>query len=288
VGDKAWKDYEASVDVCIPDKGFAGLYGRIDSAMSRYMPGGYGLMLDSAGTWQLKDTIFLLESGKVAITPGTWHNLKLRFSGVHVIAEIDGQAVCTVMDDFHATGAVALAGSYSSVEFDNLTIEPFKGHKPESAAGWDNLALGKKATAASQAGEGNNAVKATDGNHATGWSPAAGKTAGEWLQVDFGEDTTFDRVIVDQHVLGFGYAGGITGYKIQCWSDGAWKDIAAGKNMNMRQTDDFAPVTGRKVRLLITACSEKTCVYEFKAYRRHTVNDSLRPAARDLTQPAPR
>ena len=101
-----------------------------------------------------------------------------------------------------------------------------------------NLALGKTTTASSQAGEGNDAGKATDGRHATGRLPAAGKTADEWLEVDFGEAVTFDRVIVDQHVLGFGYAGGISSYKIQCWSEGSWKDVAIGKNMNMRQTDD--------------------------------------------------
>lgn len=267
VGDKAWKDYEVSVNVRVPDKGFAAVYGRIDAAMSRTMPGGYGLTLDSTGTWQLKDTIVVLESGKIDVTPGSWRNLKLRFSGVNVIVAIDGKTVCSVMDDFHPTGAVAVASSYDQVEFDNFTVKQFEGSKPEPVAGWGNLALGKKATASSQVGNDNNASKASDGNHASGWSPAGGKKTGEWLEVDFGKDVTFDRTIIDQHTICFGYAGGITSYKIQYWAGGQWKDAVVRKSMIIRQTDDFAAVTASKVRLLIDACADKTCVYEFKVYR---------------------
>lgn len=266
MGDKAWKDYEVSVDVQVPDKAFAAVYGRIDAAMSRTMPGGYGLTLDSAGAWLLKDTTTVLQSGKVSVTPGSWHNLKLRFSGDQIIAAINGSTVCSVMDDFHPMGAVAVASSYGYVEFDNFTVKPFAGAKPEPFAGWGNLALDKKVTASSQLGNDNTAAKATDGNHATGWSPQAGKTSGEWLEVDFGKDVTFDRTILDQHTMSFGYAGGITGYKIQHWDGAGWKDAVVGKTAAIRQTDEFPAATARKVRLLITACADKTCIYEFKVY----------------------
>ena len=130
VGDKAWKNYEVSVDTRVPDKAFAAVYGRIDAAMSRTMPGGYGLFLDSAGGWQLKDTIAVLKSGKVDVAPDSWHNLMLSFSGDQIVAAIDGNIVCSVMDDFHPMGAVAVASSYSHVEFDNFTVKPFQGDRP--------------------------------------------------------------------------------------------------------------------------------------------------------------
>jgi hypothetical protein len=34
--------------------------------------------------------------------------------------------------------------------------------------------------------------------------------------------------------------------------------------------DDFAPVTARKVRLLITAGGENSCIYEFQVFRYKT------------------
>ncbi len=268
VGDKAWADYQISVDARIPDKQFAAVYGRIDAPMSRFVPGGYGLKLDSTGAWQLMDTLAVLASGKVNVQPGSWHNLMLVFSGARVIGAIDGKTVCDVMDDFHPTGAVALAGSYAPVEFDNLAVTALKGSPPGSADKLENLALGKKITASSEAGAENIAAKATDGRHDTGWCPAPGKTAGEWLEVDFGQEVSFDRTVVDQHTISFGYAGGIGGYKIQYWDGTAWKDAVVRTAMAIRQTDDFAAVTATKVRLLIAGSADKTCVYEFKAYRR--------------------
>ncbi len=266
VGDKAWTDYQVSVDVRIPDKQFAAVYGRVDAPMSRFVPGGYGLKLDSSGTWHLTDTLAVLASGKVNVQLGSWHKLTLAFRGVHAIGEIDGKTVCDVMDDFHPTGAVALAGSYGPVDFDNLAVTRLEASVPESTDKLENHALGKQTTASSASGNENNAAKATDGLHMTGWCPAAGKTADEWLQVDLGAKVSFNRTLVDQHVISFGYAGGIRGYKIQYWDGATWKDAIARDSMAIRQTDDFAPVTAARVRLLITTCADKSCVYEFKVY----------------------
>jgi hypothetical protein len=33
--------------------------------------------------------------------------------------------------------------------------------------------------------------------------------------------------------------------------------------------DDFTSVTARRVRLLVTACGETSCVYEFQVFRRN-------------------
>ena len=266
IGDAAWKDYEVSVDVHVEGKSYGKLYGRIDDALTRGTPGGYSLTIEGTGAWQLKEVTTVLESGEVKPAADSWHSLKLRFKGSHVIAVIDGVTVCSIMDDFHHNGAVALGSSYDYVEFDNFSVRPFKGRTPEPIAQWENLALGKKATASKQLNGDYSAEKATDGSHASGWCPDAGKVAGEWLEVDLGGEMTFDRTIIDQHNPGR-YAGGIGAYKIQYWNGRDWKNLVIGKRIAVRQTDDFTPVTARKVRLLITAGGENSCVYEFQLFR---------------------
>ena len=267
IGDTAWEDYEVSVDVHVDGKSYAKLYGRIDDALTRGTPGGYSLTIDGTGEWQLMEVTTVLESGKVKPTDDSWHSVKLRFAGSHVIAVIDGVTVCGIMDDFHTNGAVALGCSYDHVEFDNFSVKPFKGVKPKPMAQWENLALGKKAAASRQLDADHSATKAIDGSHATGWCPDAGKVAGEWLEVDFGRDVTFDRTTVDQHRVGQ-YAECIGSYKIQYWNGQDWKDLVVGKSMAMRQTNDFSPVTAGKARLLITEGGEYTCVYEFQCFSR--------------------
>jgi len=185
-----------------------------------------------------------------------------------VIAVIDGHDVCSIVDDFHPNGAVALASSYDRVEFDNLTIDRFKGRAPEPAAEFENLALGTKVIASSQSDSDHTADKAVDGNHATGW--CSGKTADQWLEVDFGSELTFSRTVVDQHRPTLLAGGGdVAGYKIQYWEGDGWKDAAIGANMALlRHTDDFAPVTARRLRLFLAACGEHSTVYEFQVFRR--------------------
>lgn len=269
VGNAAWNDYETSVDVHLGEKGFAGIYGRIDDPLTKYMPGGYGLFIDNTGAWQLKDTTTLIESGKVKLLPDAWHNLKLKFIGSHVIAVIDGNVMCSIMDDFHLNGVVALASSYDCIEFDNLSIKPYKGHAPKPTVQWENLALGKKVIASKELNADHSAAKVVDGSHTSGWCPGESKSSDEWLEIDFGKETTFDRTIIDQHKLGQS-AGGITSYKIQYWNGSNWKDAFNGSSMAMRQMDDFPQVTANKVRLLITECSENSGVYEFQVYQHKT------------------
>jgi hypothetical protein len=184
-----------------------------------------------------------------------------------VIAAIDGETVCTTMDDFHPHGAVALASSYDYVDFDNLRVKRFSGRPPPPAPEWQNLALSKPAKASSQSRGDRNAGKAVDGSHATGWCP--GKTTNQWLEVDFGREQTFDRVTLDQHKPNPWASGGdITSYKIQYWAGADWKDAFVGGSLTPRRhSDHFPPVTSRKVRLLLVACGENSIVWEFQVFR---------------------
>jgi hypothetical protein len=84
-----------------------------------------------------------------------------------------------------------------------------------------DLALHKRATASGD--DGNPASNAVDGNPRTRWSSRY--QDGEWIQVDLGDNTTFDRVAIAWEQA---YA---RAYRIQVSSDGSsWTDIKTVDN----------------------------------------------------------
>jgi hypothetical protein len=265
-----WKDYEVSVDVHVGNKGFAGVYGRLNDVATWPAPGGYGLIIDNTGAWKLKNMNSVLESGKVDGDSDSWHNLKLRFKGIHVIGVIDGHTVCHITDGFRPKGPAGLVSGFNAAEFDNFSVKPFKRREPKPVPAYENLALGAKATASSQLRPDAGPEKVIDGDHKTGWCHTAHQSSDEWLEIDLGKDVTFDRTLVDQH-LNDEHAAFIKDYKIQYWDGADWKDAYTGSDMTSCQVDSFPQVTARKVRLLITSMNDNNndsgCVYEFQVYR---------------------
>lgn len=126
IGDIGWTDYEVSADVRIETTGLAGICGRIDNPLGGSMPGGYALTIDNAGNWQVKDTTATADSGMISLTPGSWHNLKLRFGGTTGIALIDGQIVSIFLANAHPKGAAGLVSSYNYTDYDNFSVKPYQ------------------------------------------------------------------------------------------------------------------------------------------------------------------
>lgn len=130
----------------------------------------------------------------------------------------------------------------------------------------NNLALGKTATASSIWGAGYEAGKGNDGNLTTRWNAATGTGANEWLEINFGTNTTFNKTIISQAY------NRITGYKIQYWNGSSWVDAYTGGVMGTNpKTDTFTAVTGSKVRLYVTSAQpdfSNTCptIWEFEVY----------------------
>jgi hypothetical protein len=116
---------------------------------------------------------------------------------------------------------------------------------------------------------GHEAALACDGDPNTRWNARDGSRTNQWLEVDFGTEQTFDRVTLDQHKPNPWASGGdITGYKIQYWGGADWKDAFVGGSLTARRhSDDFPPVTSRKVRLLLAACGAHSVVWEFQVFR---------------------
>lgn len=113
----------------------------------------------------------------------------------------------------------------------------------------ENLALGKTYTASSvyENNPDRAAEKAFDETSMTSWNAGKGTSAGEWLEVDFGTETTFNKVILKAML------DRVTGYKLQYWDGVAWKNILFGTKIYPQVCDTFAPVTSQKLRIYINS-----------------------------------
>ena len=117
-----------------------------------------------------------------------------------------------------SSGMAGLGSGWNCAEFDNFAFGPSR--RPRLV----NLAHGKKARASSQWSDEYAAARAFDGDGNTRWNAAAGKTAGEWLEVDFGRRLRFNLVSVRQ------FDTRIARYRIQV-ADG---DCVAGCGIGRR------------------------------------------------------
>ena len=123
-----------------------------------------------------------------------------------------------------------------------------------------SLAEGKKATASSTWGPGYEAAKAFDGDDGTRWGAAKDSRSG-WLEVDLGQETAFNRAVIDEHQ----YAR--TEAFVLEYKDGdAWKESARGARIGDRLELKFAPVKARVVRLNILKASEVPTIWEFQLF----------------------
>lgn len=127
-----------------------------------------------------------------------------------------------------------------------------------------NLALEKSYSSSSFYQADQVAGKAFDGYSITNWQAASGRFAGEWLEVDFGGNTTFDTAALTE------YGNRTTGYRIEYWNGTSWitayTGTTIGPDSNTVKTVTFAPVTGSKARLYFTSGSSQPIIYEFKLY----------------------
>jgi F5/8 type C domain len=119
-------------------------------------------------------------------------------------------------------------------------------HPLRSQPPLEDLARGKPTIASSQWSEEFSAAKADDGNLSTRWNAAEGKAAGEWLEIDLGRPTRFQRTVIRQ------FGERITRYKIQYWNGNRnqWREAFTGP-MGAVQRDRFPAVIGSKVSLLV-------------------------------------
>ncbi|MWV45354.1 carbohydrate-binding protein [Paenibacillus sp. HJL G12] len=146
---------------------------------------------------------------------------------------------------------------------DEVIVLDVEGYPASGTHAAINLAAGKAASASDEYSSDYVAGKAVDGDGNSRWATKDGLTP-YWLEVDLGESTTFNKIVVDE----YGHRTG--NYKIQYGDGTEWKDAYTGNGLNSGQEILFTPVTGTKVRLYITSLSvtdpHGPSIFEFKVY----------------------
>ena len=262
LGSKAWQNYAVSVDARIEGGGTVSLYGRVSGAAQNSSPlAGYRLTISNDGRWTLSSGAAPLAEGRAAFDPRAWHTLKLTMAGPQITASLDGADLAAAVNFAHANGMAGLGTGWNCAEFDNFALAPVAGPRLV------NLALGKKARASSQWSEQYAAAYAFDGDGNTRWNSALGKTAGEWLEVDFGRPERFSLVSVRQ------FDTRIARYRLQVPDGGGWRDMAAGDARGrLNWVSRFAPVEAGKLRLLVESTrgnhpeNDTPSIYEIQVY----------------------
>jgi len=125
--------------------------------------------------------------------------------------------------------------------------------------------LGKPYVVMSNFGKGvtHDAEAAFDGEMYSYWQATPGSYAGEWLEVDFGANTTFDKAIIAEK------DGHTSGYDIRYWNSSQWLNACTGTMIGSGKsptTVTFVPVTGSKARLFFLSGTKQPQVCEFQLY----------------------
>ncbi len=125
-----------------------------------------------------------------------------------------------------------------------------------------NLAQGKAVVASSEA-DGHAAGAIVDGDDATYWTPADGVTQAS-LEIDLGEPTTFDRVML-QEMISTGQR--VEKFKLEAWDGDSWNEIAQGTTIGYKRLLRIPLTTASKVRLTIDEARDCPTIREFGLFK---------------------
>jgi hypothetical protein len=127
-----------------------------------------------------------------------------------------------------------------------------------------NYAYGKTYSSSSEFAASQSAKLAFDGSIRTNWQAAAGQFANEWLEVNLGAMTTFNKANLSE------FGNRTTGYRVEYWNGSSWQTAYTGTTIGSVAasplTVTFAPVTGSKARIYFTGGSSQPIIYEFGIY----------------------
>jgi alpha-L-fucosidase len=125
-----------------------------------------------------------------------------------------------------------------------------------------SLATGAAATASNvyQNQSDYDAAKAVDGNLQTRWATDAG-THQAWLELDLGSVKTFSRVVINEAL------DRVQSFQLQWFDGSAWQTFWTGTTLGNQWSQNFPPVTARRVRLNILDASDGPTVWEFQIFQ---------------------
>ncbi|HLA83280.1 MAG TPA: alpha-L-fucosidase, partial [Thermoguttaceae bacterium] len=236
--------------------------------------------LKEMGEWLKKNGQSIYDTRGGPFVAGQWGGSTYRDSTVYVHV-LDGGAkpiVLPPMDKKILSHEVLTGGKATVVQTDDsitLTLDPSARNDVDTIVALtldapaadakvghlasESVAAGKKATASNVY---QNEVReygpeqAFDDDPATRWATDAGtKTA--WLEVDLGEPTTIDRVMIDE-----AYGHRVRRFELSVDADGTWKTVVQGRQLGEQFTAQFAPVATQKVRLNILDAADGPTITE--------------------------
>lgn len=144
-----------------------------------------------------------------------------------------------------------------------LRITPANPSQPAPAV---NLAQGKIFNASSFYSAGYEAGKSGDGNWSSRWSAAS--TNGQWLEVDFGQNTAVNRVVLKEYKASeeFGNSYTVNDFSVQYWNGAEYVNIAKDSKIGFEKTVNFPSVTASKLRVVFAGATFLPSIREFEAY----------------------
>jgi len=182
-----------------------------------------------------------------SVTGSTWTTLVDRTS-----AGVTGQ-----------TFIESVTGAYRYLKL--TTTAATNGHWASSdefrVFGSENLAAGRTSESSSTYSAAQTADRAFDSNPGTNWQSANGTFANQWVGVNFGSNTSFNKVVLSE------YGNRTTGYRIEYWNGSVWTTAYTGTSLGALRTISFPAVSGSKARVFFTSGTiDQPIVYEFEVY----------------------
>lgn len=107
------------------------------------------------------------------------------------------------------------------------------------------------------------AARVLDGDLDTYWAVDDGVTGG-WIELELGEPTTFDVIRIQEPVQ---LGQRVARYRVEAWSDGAWRTVATGTTIGHKKLDRLAaPATTTRVRIVIEESLAEPLLAEIGLY----------------------
>lgn len=129
-----------------------------------------------------------------------------------------------------------------------------------------NLAQGKTFSASSFYSAGYEAGKSGDGSWSSRWSAA--QTNGQWLEVDLGQNTNVNRVVLKEYKASeeFGNSYTVNDFSVQYWDGTSYVNVAKDSKIGFEKIVDFPAVNTGKLRISFTGASFLPSIREFEVY----------------------
>jgi len=122
-----------------------------------------------------------------------------------------------------------------------------------------NVAAGRLTLASTRWDFSYPAEAATDGDLATRWCSARDKTGGEWIEVNFGQPVTFDRLVIRP------FDDRITGHRIEAGLGGEWRLVNAGGAVAFPvHHETIEKTTSDRLRFVVTAARGPASIWEIE------------------------